>query len=300
MVTNEPIVDSRFSEPFIQPEPDLPTFATANITEGESGGGMKFLKIPAILLVVGVSGYFGWQKVHPVEYFQPLFAKHPTTASQPAGPSTATAVSSVAPALPAPQHEPSAGAQPEIEISASSSRLPADSDDSEDIEVQELPMSRDGKVSSATNPRPLVVTPDTGTTKTPTKSQVAPPSVLVSPLNASGPALPSLAEATPALPKLAPSSLRVSQGVSQGLLLKKVSPVYPAMALRMHQAGAVELLATISKQGTITAVKVLSGNAMFAKPAADAVKQWKYRPYLLNGEPVEIQTQITISFTSPR
>ena len=160
-------------------------------------------------------------------------------------------------------------------------------------------MSRDGKVSSATNARPLVVRPDTGTTKRPSKSQMTPPSVLVSAVNASGPALPSLAEAAPALPTLAPSSLRISQGVSQGLLLKKVPPVYPAMALRMHKEGAVELLATISKQGTITAVKVISGDAMFAKPAADAVKRWKYRPYLLNGEPVEIQTQITISFTSP-
>jgi TonB family protein len=300
MVTNEPIVDSRFSEPFIQPEPDPPTFAT-NITDRESSGGMKFLKIAAILLVVGVSGYFGWQKLHPLEYFQPLLAKHSTTASQPAEPSAATAVSPVASALPASPQEPSAGAQPEIEISASPSRPPAASDDSEDdIEVQELPMSRDGKVSSATNARPLVVTPDTGTTKTPTRSQIAPPSAPASPFDASGPALPSLAEATPALPKLAPSSLRVSQGVSQGLLLKKVPPVYPAMALQMHQEGAVELLATIGKQGTITNVKILSGDAMFAKPAADAVKQWKYRPYLLNGEPVEIQTQITIRFTSPQ
>ena len=300
MVTNEPIVDSRFSEPFIRPEPDTPTFATANITDRESSGGMKFLKIAAILLVVGVSGYFGWQKLHPVEYFQALLAKHSTKASQPAERSSATAASPVAPALPAPQPEPSAGAQPEIEISASPSRSLAGSDDSEDIEVQELPMSRDGKVSSASNARPLVVTPDTGTTKKPTKSQITPPSVLVSSVNASGPALPSLAEATPALPTLAPSSLRISQGVSQGLLLKKVSPVYPAMALRVHKEGTVELLATISKQGTITAVKVLSGDAMFAKPAADAVKRWKYRPYLLNGEPVEIQTQITISFTSPQ
>ena len=300
MVTNEPIVDSRFSEPFTRPEPDTPTFATANITYRESGGGMQFLKIAAILLLVGVSGYFGWQKLHPVRYFQHLLAKHPATASQPTEPSAAPAAAPVASALPQPQQEPSAGAQPEIEISASPSRPTAYSDDSDDIEVRELPMSRDGKVSTATNARPLVVKPDTGTTQKPGKSQIPPPTVLAASVNASGPALPSLAEATPALPTLAPSSLRISQGVSQGLLLKKVPPVYPPMALRIHREGTVELLATISKQGTITAVKVLSGDAMFVKPAADAVKQWKYRPYLLNGEPVDIQTQITINFTAPR
>ena len=299
MVTNEPIVDSQFSEPFTRPEPDAPTFTTAN-TYRESGGGMKFLKITVILLVVVVSGYFGWQKLHPVQYFQHLLAKHSTTASQPAEPSAATPASAVAAASPRPQQEPSTAAQPEIEISAAPSAPTADSDDSDDIEVRELPMSREGKVSSATNARPLVVRPDARTTKVPPKLQIAPPTVLVPSVTPSGPALPSLAEASPALPTLTPSSLRISQGVSQGLLLKKVPPVYPVMALRIHKQGAVELLATISKQGTITAVKVLSGEAIFAKPAADAVKQWKYRPYLLNGEPVEIQTQITINFTSPQ
>ena len=297
MVTNEPIVDSHFSEPFTRPEPDAPTFTTAN-TYREGGGGMKFLKVTAILLVVVVSGYFGWQKLHPVQYFQSLLAKHSTTASQPAQPAAAPS-SAVAPASPRPQQESSA-AQPEIEISAAPSEPTADSDDSDDIEVRELPMSRDGKVSSATNARPLVVKPDAETAKATPKSQIAPPTVLVPSVSPSGAALPSLAEGTPALPMLTPSSLRISQGVSQGLLLKKVPPIYPVMALRMHKEGAVELLATISKQGTITAVKILTGDAMFAKPAADAVKQWKYRPYLLNGEPVEIQTQITINFTSPQ
>jgi protein TonB len=101
------------------------------------------------------------------------------------------------------------------------------------------------------------------------------------------------------LPTPSLGSLRVSQGVSQGLLLKKVAPVYPAIALQLHKHGAVELLATISKQGTITRIQMLSGDALLAKSAVDAVRQWKYHPYLLNGEPVEIQTQITINFNLP-
>ena len=95
-------------------------------------------------------------------------------------------------------------------------------------------------------------------------------------------------------------TLNVSQGVSQGLLTKKVQPVYPRGALTMRVEGAVELLATVSKTGDISHVKVLSGDAQLAKAATDAVKQWKYKPYLLNGEPVEIQTQVTINFKLPR
>lgn len=103
-------------------------------------------------------------------------------------------------------------------------------------------------------------------------------------------------------PSLRPtlSTVNVSQGVSTGLLIKKVAPSYPANALRMRVEGNVELLATISKDGNITHIKVLSGNAQLTKAATDAVKQWKYKPYLLNGEPVEIQTQVTVKFKMPQ
>lgn len=94
-------------------------------------------------------------------------------------------------------------------------------------------------------------------------------------------------------------TLNISQGVSQGLLIKKIAPVYPASAIRMRVEGTVELMATISKTGEITHIKVVSGHSQLTKAAVDAVKQWKYRPYLLNGEPVEIQTQITINFKLP-
>ena len=70
-------------------------------------------------------------------------------------------------------------------------------------------------------------------------------------------------------------------------------------ALQMRREGVVELLASIGKNGAITKVRVLAGDAALAKSAVDAVRQWKYRPYLLNGEPVEIETQITINFKMP-
>jgi protein TonB len=58
-------------------------------------------------------------------------------------------------------------------------------------------------------------------------------------------------------------------------------------------------LATVSKNGDITAVKILSGDAQLAHAAVEAVKQWKYKPYLLDGEPIEIQTQVTVNFKLP-
>jgi protein TonB len=68
----------------------------------------------------------------------------------------------------------------------------------------------------------------------------------------------------------------------------------------MRIEGAVELSATVSKNGDISTVKVLSGDPQLAHAAVEAVKQWKYKPYLLNGEPVEIQTQVTVKFKLPR
>jgi len=101
------------------------------------------------------------------------------------------------------------------------------------------------------------------------------------------------------VPQPGPQTMKVSQGVSQGLLIKKVAPVYPARAMQAHMQGAVLLLATISKDGDITAVKLLKGEPVLARAAMDAVKQWKYRPYLLDSLPMEIQTQITVNFTLP-
>jgi TonB family protein len=111
---------------------------------------------------------------------------------------------------------------------------------------------------------------------------------------------PDLGGGTEIMPKPVPQAMNILQGISRGLLTKKVQPVYPKNALAMRVEGVVELMATISKTGDITHVKVLSGDAQLAKAAAEAVKQWKYKPYLLNGEPVDIQTQVTINFKLPK
>jgi protein TonB len=68
----------------------------------------------------------------------------------------------------------------------------------------------------------------------------------------------------------------------------------------MRIEGAVELVATISKSGDISHVAVVSGDSQLIRAASDAVKQWKYKPYMLNGQPVEIQTHVTINFKLPK
>jgi protein TonB len=100
-------------------------------------------------------------------------------------------------------------------------------------------------------------------------------------------------------PQQAPQKLKVSQGVSQGLLIKSVDPVYPALARQMRIQGSVELLANIGKDGSITSVKLLTGDSILAQAAINAVKQWKYKPYYLGDQPVAIQTQITMKFKLP-
>lgn len=101
-----------------------------------------------------------------------------------------------------------------------------------------------------------------------------------------------------AAPKLeAPKRVVVSQGVTEGLLLKKVMPQYPAIARSAHIAGAVQLAAIIGKDGNIENLQVVSGHPMLVQSALQAVKQWKYKPYILNGQPVEVQTTITVNFS---
>jgi protein TonB len=101
-----------------------------------------------------------------------------------------------------------------------------------------------------------------------------------------------------AVPKVAtPQRVRVSLGVSQGLLIKKIQPAYPPLARQARIQGKVLLQAEISKDGTIENLRLISGHPMLAPSAIEAVKQWRYKPYMLNGEPVAVETQVEVNFT---
>jgi protein TonB len=109
----------------------------------------------------------------------------------------------------------------------------------------------------------------------------------------------SVLSSTPTVaPKIAaPQRVRVSSGVVSGLLVKRVNPVYPPLARQARIQGVVLLQAQISKDGRIENLQLISGHPMLAPSAIEAVKQWVYRPYLLNGEPCEVDTQIQVNFT---
>jgi protein TonB len=95
-------------------------------------------------------------------------------------------------------------------------------------------------------------------------------------------------------PKIAP--LRISH-MSEGDVIRRVQPAYPPLARSARIQGLVVLQAVISKQGTIEDLRVLAGHPMLVRAAIDAVSQWRYRPYILNNEPVEVETQITVNFS---
>jgi protein TonB len=101
------------------------------------------------------------------------------------------------------------------------------------------------------------------------------------------------------LPKLAaptPKRVRVSQGVTRGLLIQKVEPPYPTLARQARIQGQVVLSAIISKEGEIENLTLVSGHPLLAPAAIEAVRKWRYRPFLLNGVPVEVETTINVNF----
>jgi protein TonB len=96
-----------------------------------------------------------------------------------------------------------------------------------------------------------------------------------------------------------PERIRVSE-INEGQLIHKVDPVYPRIALITGTRGDVRIHAIIAKDGTIQSLTVVSGPPLLIAAARDAVSQWRYRPYLLNGQPVEVETFITVSFKGIR
>ena len=294
------------------------TFGGSNLPERSSGASKKVLLGVAAAAIVVVVLYFGWTQ----------FKGHP---SEPTNTNTQTPVTST-PVAPAPIGKPS-GAQPAVPAvsapkptSSAISPIPQpdalptsthkettdDTDAASDDAASAAPSSTKpststssaaGKTAEATpEVAPLVV--KGGTAAAAHKTSGAPdapaPSMMGIAATGAGAPPPDLVSGAGSATKPILQTLSVSQGVSRGLLMKKVQPAYPTSALTMRIEGAVELQATISKTGDITHVKALSGNPQLTKAATDAVKQWKYKPYLLNGEPVEIQTEVTVNFKLPQ
>ena len=90
--------------------------------------------------------------------------------------------------------------------------------------------------------------------------------------------------------------LRVSRGVSEGMVIDRVQPAYPPLARAAHVQGLVLLDAHISKDGTIESLQLIQGHPLLAPAAIDAVKKWRYKPYMKNGKPISVETEIAVNF----
>ncbi len=102
---------------------------------------------------------------------------------------------------------------------------------------------------------------------------------------------------SPVIVQAPPRKVAVSSGVMAGNILFKPEPAYPVIAREARVEGTVVLSATISKSGAIENLSIVQGPRMLAAAALDAVRQWRYKPFLLNGAPVEVQTQINVTFS---
>jgi periplasmic protein TonB len=104
-------------------------------------------------------------------------------------------------------------------------------------------------------------------------------------------AVPRLSEPPPTVQRV-----RISPGVTKGQLIYRVEPAYPPLAQQARIQGVVVLTAIIDKAGNIQHLQVVSGHPLLVPAAIEAVKQWRYKPFLLSGQPVEVETTVTVSF----
>jgi TonB family protein len=327
----EPSVIEKVAEPIPAIEPvqkDTPIVAAAapSFTFGgtvdeeakNAGGSNKTLIAVAAILIAAVGGYGLWS--HFANSDETSVSVQPAArpiASQPGKqiPAASTsAPSSIGTSTPSNQSAPIQVTQDSIPESTGTPKAssavkansipdnsPTKSFKTDSASESSKPDQLVASSKASTSVQPIMV--KTGSTRTVSKADTAndaaaPAITGMSAENSS--ALPNLMNSTSGAPAPVLQALTVSQGVSQGLVLKRTSPSYPPNALRLKIEGAVQLLATISKTGSISTVKVLSGDTNLARAAVDAVKQWKYKPYLLDGAPVEIQTQITVNFKLPK
>jgi TonB family protein len=111
---------------------------------------------------------------------------------------------------------------------------------------------------------------------------------------------PQQKDSGPSASSAAPSELprvSISAGVSHGLLIHQVNPMYPPDAKKNHVQGSVVLRAFIGRDGIVQEVQVIKGPEELTQAAIDAVKQWRYKPYYLNGEPRQVETSVIVNFT---
>jgi TonB family protein len=139
---------------------------------------------------------------------------------------------------------------------------------------------------ASSSPSPPISPPERQQQPAPAKTETPPPVA----------ATPPLARTSAKSEASSPQRVRLSEEVSKGLLITTIVPAYPPLARQAHVQGSVILDADISKDGTVEALRVVSGHPMLISAALDAVKQWRYKPYVVKGEPVPINTDVIVNF----
>jgi TonB family protein len=303
---------------------NVPSFGgLSQESAGGSGRNKKILIAAVVILALAALGYFSGGKPkfgtsgtsEPANTPQDSSKPSPTlkpmssTGTEPAAGTTDMASSassdSTRPTATTDKPNPGLGDSGEIRIGGNSnSRIPNNVSDAGSINARNYASNIDSSTNSnsdsanKTSVAPLQVKARAAKANSQTHTDESAPSqatlALASANDSNISNLMSPASLDLSKPSLA--IVKISQGVSQGLLIKRVEPKYPQSALALHAQGAVHIEATINKEGSVINPKVLKGDPLLARAALDAVKQWRYKPYYLDGSPVEIQTEITINF----
>ncbi len=289
-----------FNEPV---KPAAPARADAHFSgaalstpQTTGSGATKWVLVAAAILLAAAGGYFASTKLHSAPPPAPAVSNPPAqaapTVSAPAQDITLGGTSST---KPAPVLTPS---QPQA-TPVSHTTAPEDTSDAADDTVKKSSSSAKPQLEHADKPVREALVVKNPSSKSAASQAEVPQAIPVLGIasNSGDKALAGIMDAKPTTPVL--RTMKVSQGVSQGLVLKRVPPDYPAQARQLRVEGSVQLEATIAKDGNVKDVRVLSGHPILARAAVDAVKQWKYKPYMLNGMPVEIDTQISVNFKLP-
>jgi TonB family protein len=277
---------------------NAPSFgALDNEDSGGSDVRKKVLIAAVVILALAALGYVGYGKFSkPSPAPTPQLVSAPQNAGQPA-PAVAP-ISSPAVAPSTSQPDPASSATPALAPKTTTATpLDKPSAGAGNPPVTRIALDAEPGTKKP-NSAPIVVKSNAAGSKTQTPAEESAPQ-LPSPIadaSANDSNLSGLMSVSPSLPKPSLATIKISQGVSQGLLIKKVQPKYPQAALAVHAQGAVQIEATINKEGSVTNLRVLSGDAVLARAALEAVRQWRYKPYYLDGSPVEIETQITVNF----
>jgi TonB family protein len=299
------------------PAPAFTFGGNVDETRSSRGGSMRALVAVAAVVVFGAIGYAAWMEwgrssdrtnvpahVAAQPATTPAAVQQVTTNAAVPSSAPSSVQTSIADTASAPRPNGTAKTSADTRNSANVENAPSHSNKSgnqADLSKPSASLANKAPAPKEETEQPIVI--KSGSARPAVRSAATPdapaPSLSgIAPASNAAP-LPNLMDNGAKTPTPVLQTLSVSQGVSQGLLVKKVQPTYPPNALRLRLEGAVLLSATISKNGDISAVKILSGEPQLAHAAVDAVKQWKYKPYLLNGSPVEIQTQVTVNFKVP-